>query len=166
MFIHALAFASLLAVDPRLEAAETQGRASAEATVKGDFGKLLDLTHPKIVKLMGGREAALKRLKKEFDGSEAMGLTFESCKVEPATDLHQTKDGLFCLVPLTLKMKIQGKILTKKSSLLGISTDEGKNWKFVDATNGEQNVRKLLPEIPESLKIPKTEKPVIEDDKP
>ena len=169
MLIPSLAVVVLLAgapADPRLEAAEAQGRRSAEATEKGDYETVLDLTHPKIVALIGGREVALRRMRKEYESGEKMGIAFDSVRVDPATDLNESKDGLFCLVPMTLRLKFRGKILAKTSALLGVSIDGGKTWKFVDATKGEAILRKILPEIPEGLKIPKYEKAAIVPDTP
>ncbi len=155
MFIHALALFAMLALDPKLEHAESQSRAYVKATEKGDFETWIDLSNPKFIKMMGGRDSALKEMKKEFDGMSGAGYTFDPSKVEPPTDLHQTKDGLFCLVRYTSRMRVKGKKVSAEALLLGVSTDDGKKWTFLQAENGEQFVRKLLPEIPESLKFPK-----------
>ena len=166
MLIHTLALLTVLAVDPNLERAESQARAFVKASEKGDFEAKLDLTHPKFIKMMGGRESALKRMKKEFDGLTNGGYIFDSSKVEPAMDLRQTKDGLFCLVPYTSRMKVQSKNFSVKAMLLGMSTDDGKKWTFLEAANGEQFVRRLLPEVPDSLKLPKIDQTPIEENKP
>lgn len=63
-------------------------------------------------------------------------------------------------------MKVPGGRATAKSFLLGISTDKGKTWTFVDGNGiGDEKVkRKLLPNLPAEFKLPKKEKPVFRKD--
>ncbi len=166
MFIHALAFLALLAVEPRLERAESQARAFLKATQERNYGAVVDLTNPKYIKMMGGRESALKEMKKEFDGIAEGGITLEPFKMEAPSDLRQTKDGRFCLVHHTIRIKGKGKVASVKGMLLGVSTDDGKNWTFVQAANGEQYFRRLLPEIPDSLKFPKIDQSQVIEGQP
>ena len=157
MFIHALFFLAVLGLDTKLEHAEVQARAYLKATQERDYGAAIDLTNPKFVKMMGGRESALKIMKKEHDGMAAGGITYNPPKVEEPSELRQTKDGLFCLVHHTIRMKAKGRSVAVKGMLLGVSTDDGKNWTFLEAANGEQFVRKLVPEIPADFKFPKVD---------
>ena len=93
--------------DPRLKAAEDQGRAIAEATGKGDPAAILDLTHPRLVALMKGRDAATRRIRQEFEANDKMGITFGDCSVGAAAGLRRTGDGLFCIVPPALRSAAQ-----------------------------------------------------------
>jgi hypothetical protein len=52
-------------------------------------------------------------------------------------------------------------------SLLGISADRGKTWTFVDGSgigNDETMKKRLLPNLPKELELPKTGKPVFYKD--
>jgi hypothetical protein len=46
-----------------------------------------------------------------------------------------------------------------KSPMVGASYDEAKTWRFLDISPGEEKVRKMVPEIPKSLKFPADEDP-------
>lgn len=152
---------------PMLAAAEVQARACAEAMTKGDFETLIELTHPKIVEAGGGREAMIETARKAIDGLKKSGYAFESCKVEVPQSLKRTPVGLFCLVPMSVRIKLtKNRTMTTRSALLAFSADDGKTWKFVDTSSGDEEVRKLLPEIPKELQFAKLRKVEIESDAP
>lgn len=79
---------------------------------------------------------------------------------------HTQGDNTFVIIPATAEMKFSaGKIITN-SYLLGISSDSGKSWKFVDGqgladTNGRDSV---LPPMPATLTLPIVGKPKITKD--
>lgn len=169
MLTPSLALLLLMGAEPDaklLEAAAAQARTCSEAIFKEDFEKLLDMTHPRLVALAGGREPMLKRLRAEIDGMKSEGVTFDSSTITPPSALQRTKDGLFCLVPLTLRLKVKDRKIRTTSALVGMSTDGGKSWIFLDTTPGEKKLRQLFPEIPKEIEIPKPVKPVLDDDSP
>ena len=60
-----------------------------------------------------------------------------------------------------LLMNAAGKKITLSSAVVGISSDEGKSWKFVNLDDkGEKGVREMLPNLPADMKIPKQEQKV------
>jgi hypothetical protein len=46
--------------------------------------------------------------------------------------------------------------------VIGVSTNNGKSWTFVNGDLDIKKVKQLLPNLPESLKLPERQKPVIE----
>src|SRR5438045_2512650 len=61
--------------------AKAQAEESQAALIKGDFGKLADLTHPKLVEKMGGKEKMVAYLTTEMKKMKEMGYEFKSVKV-------------------------------------------------------------------------------------
>ena len=92
------------------------------------------------------------------------GLTYQSGSVSPPSAIVPDTGGLYCFIPVTFRARIDGSRYLLKSSLLGISSDDGKTWKFLYTSQGEANIRKVVPEIPGALKFPAEVDPVPDPD--
>jgi hypothetical protein len=57
----------------------------------------------------------------------------------------------------------KGKI-SQKTFLIGISSDKGKTWTFINGDLDIKRVKSVFPNLPEKLKLPDKEKPVLEND--
>src|SRR5579871_1237175 len=132
-----------------------------EALKQDDYAKVVDLTYPKVVELMGGREKMIGALTDGMKQLKEKGFSFRSVEVgEPAEFVEGEKDT-FVVVPTTTEMTAPGGKIVVKSYLLGISPDGGKAWTFVDG-NGIGTVErreKILPKLPEKLKLPDPHEP-------
>ncbi len=146
----------------KIKTAHEQAQACANATVKGDFAKLADLTHPSVLKAIGGREAMIEKTSAAMDQMKQQGMSFDPPKVDAPKTLTRSGSTLFCVAPTAITIKAPTARIKMKSFLLGVSTDDGKTWKFLDGNPGEENLRKILPEIPKDMKLPEKTKPEIE----
>lgn len=137
-----------------------------DATIRGDFAKVIDGTYDGIVKHLGGRDKAIKFVEKGMRGLRDKGIIFKAYKVGDPGAFHREGDNTFVVVPTVLEMTLPGSRLTAKSYLLGISSD-GKNWKFVDGAGLSQKevVDKVLPKLPPKLKLPAKEPPKVVNEK-
>lgn len=147
--------------------AKRQANEVAQATVKGDFEKIADLTYSRVIEEMGGREKMIGAMKTGIKDMKARGYEFRSAKVEDALPLVAGGSDVFTIVPFTLEMKVPGGRATMKSFLLGVSSNKGKTWTFVDGSGigkDERMAKKILPNLPAELKLPKREQPVIHKD--
>ena len=72
----------------------------------------------------------------------------------------------YAVVPYTMALSGSGKKGTSKTSVVGISSDGGKTWRFaqVSARDGEDGIRRMFPDFPRDLRIPQTER-TLEDAK-
>lgn len=143
-------------------AAQSQAQICVEATAKGDIAKVVDLTHPKVVAMGGGREKVISGTRQKRDALEKQGVSYVSGKADVPTTIYRTKTGLYCVVPVAYRVKAGETRLIMKSPLVGISTDSGKSWTFLDTSPGEATVRKLFPELPKDLKFPPDEELQVE----
>ena len=137
------------------ESAQKLAKACAEATVKKDLAKVIDLTHPMAVAAMGGRQKAIKLAEEELKKAEQDGVKMLSVaevllpeKIYPSVKAH------YCVVPVSFRIKVDDSRYFLRSSLIGISINAGKTWKFVDISLGEKAVRALLPDMPKELAFP------------
>lgn len=148
--------------DPKLKAAQEQAQACGDATVKADYGKMADFTHPKLIAILGGRQKMIEGTRKMREKIHQEGVAYLSAKTEAPDALHRSGNVLYCLVPMTYGMKNTETRFRLRSPLIGVSFDDGKTWKFLDTASGEEKVRKLAPEIPRSLKLPPEAEPEAE----
>jgi hypothetical protein len=156
-------------VSPEEAAMQKTAKAQAEETqnalVKGDYGKIADLTHPKVIEELGGREKMIEITKQGLDAIKAGGVEIKSVKVlEPSVPVKSEK-AVWIHVPFDLEMKAPGKRISARGGLIGVSTDNGKTWKFIDTSLGRDALKKFVPDMPDKLEIPKMQQPkVVADD--
>ena len=131
-----------------------------DATVSGDFKTVLDMTYPKVLEAMGGKDAALKEIEGAMKAIKGQGITFSVKGVETPTVMKGGKD-FYSVTAYALLMSANGKKISLGSAVIGISSDEGKTWKFINLDDkGEKGVREMLPQLPADMKIPKQEQKV------
>lgn len=145
-----------------LETALEQARLCAKATVDGDYEKLIDMTIPAVIEKSGGKAKMLEQVKQVMTQLKSQGFTIKETTPRKATSSVVAGKSLYCIVPTTSVMTFMDKKITVQGFLLGTSSDEGKTWKFLDGSGGEEVTRKILPDVPKDLKFPPKEAPKIE----
>lgn len=144
--------------------AKKQANECQNALVKGEYEKFADFTHPKVVEENGGRKKMIETLKKGLEAYKNAGYILKSVTMQPASDTVSVGKEIYVVVPFTLEMTIPGGKVFSKGSMVGVSNDEGKNWVFADTAPGREKLKKLLPDLPDTLLIPKKELPKIVKD--
>jgi hypothetical protein len=132
-----------------------------EAMITGNYADLVDLTHPAVVKIMGGRERMIAGIKREFDSYGEKGFGFNAVKVGDPGEQAVSESQTFIVVPFELEMKVPDGIAFLPSFVIGVSEDKGKTWSYI---NGDLDIRKIktiLPNLPDTLKIPAKKMPRI-----
>jgi hypothetical protein len=143
--------------------AEEQARAVGKAVLDGDFAKVADLTHPKIVEFMGGKDKMVEQTKAAMAKLKEQGITFKGYTIgklgEPVIDGKTA----YLVVPTTVEMAAPATKIEAESYLLGVTTDGGKTWTFVDGAglaNAEMK-KKVFPTLPEGLTLPAPKPPKV-----
>lgn len=134
---------------------QTQAEESGRAFVEGNFERLADYTHPKLVELIGGREKLVEFLRKSVEEMKADGFVpLSSAPAAPAQVLRVGRQT-YAIVPLKFKMRAPRQVLVSDSFMVAVSDDEGKNWKFLSgASLDETKLKMLLPDAAGKLKLP------------
>jgi hypothetical protein len=131
-----------------------------DALGRKDYAKVVDLTYPNLVDYSGGREKLLAGMTREMKTMESEGVELLSSTSSAPTQFFHDATGIYAVVPVTSKVKAKDGIFQTEGSLIGISTDSGTNWTFVDATGKDQTeLRKLFPNL-DKLKLPAEKPPV------
>ena len=130
------------------------------ATVEGNYRLVLDMTHPKVLEMMGGKEKAIQEVEKSMKMIKEQGFTFKLQEIGEPAIVKGDKDH-FSATSFTLIMTGRGKKITAKSAIIGVSSDAGKSWKFINLDGkGEAGARTIIPDLPNTLVIPKQEQKV------
>jgi hypothetical protein len=149
----------LLAAEPDKKAVvKKAAEAVGEATRKGDVEGIVAGTYEPVIALGGGREQTIQLLRDTLKLFKILDFT-----VGEPSEFHAGAKNLYVIVPTTMKIEIENTKLSGKSFLLGISSDDGATWKFVDGQgiSDEEERKKLLPDLPATIKLPEPEEPKI-----
>jgi hypothetical protein len=154
------------AADATLETIRQQAQACADAMLKGEFARFVDLTHPKLVELMGGRDKMIESLKKGTAQMKAQHTTIVAFNVAaPAGVIQNGKDGQLAIVPTNFELKAGKTKITQAGYLLGCSTDAGKTWTFIDGAGvtDAASLKPILGDVPKDLKLPERQQAVVDN---
>jgi hypothetical protein len=132
-----------------------------DAFRRRDFARMVDLTYPRVIEAAGGRDRMVESLTKEMKAMEAEGVFVLSSTAGAPTQIIHVSGSIYAVVPTTLKVKAQDGIFQTEGSMVGISSDSGANWTFIDAGGKDQSqLRKMLPDAADKLSLPPEKQPV------
>ena len=145
---------------------QAQANEAGKAFVAEDYGRLVDLTYPKLVELIGGREKMIAMIKGEVAQWHKQGFSVLSQSAEAPTQTFKVGNELYAVLPVVLKMKVPDGTLVGKSTMIAVSEDSGEHWTFADATNADSRMLKtLFPAAADKLQLPVAQKPVLYPEK-
>jgi hypothetical protein len=146
--------------DEKTAAIRADAQKCAEAALKADYDSMVRYTHPRVVRMMGGKDKMIEAVKKSMAQMQQQGAEFSAASVgEPETP-KKIGEFLTCKVPEHVVIKIGGGKLESDSMLLGISDDGGKKWTFIDLGPMKKDAFKLLfPELAEKIELPEKKPP-------
>ena len=146
-----------------LEEVKASAEESGRAFMSGDFATLADYTYPKIVQKAGGRAKMIAFLEAGKKQMESEGFEPLSYTVGEPKEIVRVGIKLFAIVPMTLKAKYRGGVLTQRSYMLGVSAERVRVWTFIDGSSlDESKLRALVPEAVGRIKLPNQEAPTFE----
>jgi hypothetical protein len=132
-----------------------------DAFRRRDFARMVDLTYPKVIEAAGGRDKMVSALAKGMKEMEAEGVVVLSSTVGAPTQIVHATGSIYAVLPTTLKVKAQDGVFQTESSMIGISSDGGATWTFIDAGGKDQTeLKSLLPSVGDRLNLPPAKDPV------
>jgi len=128
----------------------------ADATQRNDYASVIDLSYDPIVEGMGGREQAIKKIEKSLAKSKQLGFEILSTKIGVPGEFHVEGANTFVVVPMTVEMTAPYAKSVTETFILGISSDGGKTWKFINGASipKEGDPDDFLPKRPQKLVLP------------
>ena len=163
VFLLIISIASFAARAQNLQTViKTQAMDMSKALIKNDFTSFVKFMHPKLLEFSGG----LSRLKDKMDSADyykkQFGVSFKKILIGNPGPVIQYKGQLQCVVPETTDLETPMGLVSAETSLIALSTDQGKNWYFID--NLMYRAAKLkneLPDLSPNLNIPPQKAPVV-----
>lgn len=151
-----LLLVSALSFSQTKEDAKKDAQTTATATLEMNFDVVLKHTYPKVVELMGGKDAAKTLLTSTFDAMKGQGFVFEKADIINVSDVVKEQDQHRCVVEGYNQMTMSGQRIKSKSYLLGIYDDAKKIWYFLEAKQLKNAalVDQILPGFETKLDIP------------
>jgi hypothetical protein len=135
-----------------------------QSLLKKDYKGFAVYTYPKILAMMGGEDKMIEFLEKSAKEMAAEKMSISKVTFgEPSSIITNGKE-LQGTIPQTIELKMPDGRLVSTSTLIFISTDNGKKWYFLDTSGKDiQTMRKTFSNLSEHLVIPKKEEPVLHD---
>jgi hypothetical protein len=131
-----------------------------DAVARKDAARMIDLTYPKLIEFVGGRDKMMAETTKQFRAFEAEHVQIISSTCEAPSQVVSDASGIYAVVPVKSKWKAEAGVFQTEGTLIGISTDGGQSWTFVDAAGkDEDDLKQVLPNI-DQLKLPPMKPPV------
>jgi hypothetical protein len=130
--------------------------ATSKATLDMDFDTVLKHTHPKVIEIMGGKEAALILLQTTFESMKTQGFVFEKAEIRNVSEIIKEQHQYRCFIEGYNQMKIASQRIKSKSYLLGIYNEAESFWWFIEAKQlkNKAMLDEVLPNFKTRLKIP------------
>jgi hypothetical protein len=132
-----------------------------DAFTSKDYMKVLEMTYAKVIENAGGREKMMATMKSEIKEMESQGVNILSTTPGSPTQFVHDAGSIYAVVPIILKIKAQDGTYQTDGSLIGVSSDAGANWTFIDAAGeDDKDLQVLLPAVLNKLKVPAEKPPV------
>lgn len=140
--------------DARINAAFQTASHALAAFRQNDFEAYVDHTHATLIEAEGGRDRMVElstqaktALAEQTDGFDT--------QVRQPTKLIAGTTSLYAIIPQTVFITLKnGQEMNRTSYLLGVSGDNGRNWKLVDGATGAVRIRELFSDFPQNERLP------------
>ena len=143
----------------------SQGNKMANELLAKNYEVFAKYTYKPIIDMTGSEEKLIELIKKGIEDMEAEGFFFTKCSIEKPNNIIHLKEELQCTVLETIEMKTPKGRMVTKSTLIGISIDNGQNWTFIDTQSKDlKKLQEILPNLSDELIIPKKERPIVYND--
>ena len=121
--------------------------------------------HPTLIKMSGGKEKMIEGTKKSIADLETQGFTINKIGIKDPSEIIKTTTEYQSVVPQELELKTNGGRVVSLSYLIGVSSDKGKTWHFIDAGGKTlEQLRQRFATLSDKLVIPEKTKPVFYKD--
>ena|ERR1700756_3651655 len=157
--------------DPQTEQIRKLAAENSAALTSGNYARLVELTYPKVVEMIGGRDKMIETLRRGSEDMKAHASAILGAKVSEPKEVVTAGDKVFAIVPMTVRIQLPGGTLHSKGFLIAVSDDHGKTWTFIDGAGlvrepgkekEKEKLAQVLPDFPHQLSLPPREQPVLE----
>lgn len=128
----------------------------------GNYKGYIKYIHPVIIKATGGETKMLELLNDQNAQLRNKGIVINSIIFNPPSEIVKSKNELQCIISQHTELKPAKGTVVTYTTLISISTDNGKSWKFIDTFNKDiAALRKLFPNLSGKILLPPNQKPTV-----
>ena len=104
---------------------------------------------------MGGRDKMIAVTKAALNTAKEQKIEVVSYRTSEPGEIVKDGGKSYVVIPATMELKAPDATIRVKSYLLGISSDDGKTWKFLDGAGLNKELQnKVLPDLSAKVKLP------------
>jgi hypothetical protein len=133
---------------------------------RGDVEAIMDLTHPALFRLFGGREKLEQATRTAIVQLQKLEVKFLSSEYGEPSPAYLAGNEIVCFVPSTSLIQINDKRIKSQAYLVAAHPIDVSEWKFIDGAGIESN-RELLwmlfPELPREVQLPIWKQELVKD---
>ncbi|WP_027380620.1 hypothetical protein [Chryseobacterium daeguense] len=125
-----------------------------------NYEEFANFIYPEVIKISGGKAKMIQMTKSSIAKMENDGFYFSDLKFkDPSNFIKRNNETQFTITQEIIMKTPKGKMLAEYT-MIGISVDNGKNWKFIDTSGKSKEMMiKYFPNLSKDLIIkPKTQK--------
>ena len=132
----------------------------SNAYLKGNIPAYVDFMYPKIVERAGGRDSTIKLIQVLVQTLNSTGRQIKSINYGNISEILKAGKELHCIVSQTIEMTRPDGTDIMETSVLAVSGDKGKNWKFLDVSGANvKALKEIFPDFNDKLQIPEKKSP-------
>lgn len=158
-----IAFITITAVSAQNHSGEIKERANDFITAINDeqYKDAVDMMHPNILKMGGGKESLAIILTEEKTMLKSQGYKILNAEIMEPGAVIKASDELHAIVPVKQLVQINNAKFNSTSYLLAASSDNGKTW-TISKLDGHDNdsITFFFPKWNADLKIPQPEQSI------
>jgi hypothetical protein len=130
--------------------------------IKKDFKEFIKFLYEPMLKFNGGTEKVISDIENEIKDFEKDSLKISNMTFNSISKLIHIKGQIQCTIVEKMELTTTDLLVTLKSTLIAISSDQGKTWKFIDPFGMSlKQLRTYLPELSPDITLPNQEEPII-----
>lgn len=132
---------------------KAQADAMGAAFSSKDYDRFTDFMYPKLVEMSGGREKFVSTLNSSLNQAGSTGFELISYEVGEPSQALEIDNQVFAVLPTKTTMKFPQRTAIDEGSIIAVSDDKGRNWKFV-RVKSKESIRPLFPKAIDKLTFP------------
>lgn len=145
--------------EPPRDAVQEDVRRLVQATYAGDVDTVLRLTHPALVRMLGGREAARGKLEESRQLFISDEVTLEAFAFPRPPEFLEGGGRRFAIVPTRSVIGIRGQRIESLNFQFGVLEAGAESWTYLEGSQLNQAiVQSLFPGFPADYVFPERQR--------
>jgi hypothetical protein len=119
-----------------------------------DFRTFARFNNEKLLDMLGGAENFAIFMDQQMKSME--GIEFTVIRAGRIIRVTPYKDTWQCILEQQTQISAQGTVISSVTHLVGVSTNRGYSWRFIDANQGSpEQFRDIMPELNPAMPVPR-----------